>query len=243
MTEFIKRTSDDYTADHDSDTRDRDQIGCVDNSDSEDLKSDSSESGSWSIDESIEFMQVAHKPMFNELPTFSVMSASVGGRSISPIATEPISLFNLSISPISSMEDLSNELSVCANNHTPHEKLTEDLTQPSKATGYDEGEHISLEEITAQINTPPPALSRSNKRLNLETIFEDVFLETPKKRRFNGFKRFNSWRIETYQESTNEERINSFVYDQQQNRTDQEPRRDSTSILCNAFDDKINLNT
>lgn len=241
MTEFIDRASDNYTVDHDIDTRDKDQIGCSESSDSEDSdpKSDSSESGSWSIDESIEFMQVAHKPMFNELPTFSVMSASAGGRSLSPSSNEPISLFNLSISPISSIEDLSND----ANNFLPHgSRLTKDLTQSSTATGYDEEERISLEEITAQINTPP-ILSKSNKRLNLETIFEDVFLETPKKRRFNEMSRFNSWRIETYQEITSEERISSYVFEQQQNRIDQEERPESTSTLCNAFDDKINLNT
>lgn len=239
MTEFLEKATE---------TRDRDRMDFVDNLDSEDSnpKSDSStstsSSGSWSVDDSIEFMQTSHKPMFDELPTFSLRSTSPLGRSLSPIANEPISLFNLSISPISSIEDLSNDQSICASNYITNEKYTKDSTQSVDSnTSCDEDERISLEEITAHINTPPSALSRSNKRLNLETIFEDVFLETPKKRRFNGFRRFNSWRIETFQEITNEERINSYVFEQQQNYNEQDARPDTTNILCTAFDDKINL--
>lgn len=215
---------------------------CVGNSDSEDSNANSdastSSSGSWSIDDSIEFMQTSHKPMFDELPTFSLQSGSPG-RSISPIINEPISLFNLSISPISSMEDLSraNDQSVCAGEYATNERFAKNLTHGDTiGTVYDDddGERISLEEITAQI-TPTSALSRSNKRLNLETIFEDVFLETPKKRRLNEFKRFNSWRIE--------ERINNYVFEQQKNHNEQDTCQDTTNTLCNVFDDKININT
>lgn len=261
MTEFINRTADDYLVDHNSKTcndKAESELGeCVDDSESEGSisKTDSStsSSGTWSIDDSIEFMQTSHKPLFDELPTFSIRSASPSGRCLSPIVNEPISLFNLSISPISSIEDLTHvsDQSVCAAaaaatvSHTDG-KYTKDLKLDDNDTigsGYDEDERISLEEITAKINTPPSALSRSNKRLNLETIFEDVFFETPKKRRFNGFKRFNSWRIETYEKITNEERINSYVFEQQQNQSDQDTHIDTANFLCNAFDDKINLNT
>lgn len=217
---------------------------CSDSDDSDPKNSVSStSSGSWSIDDSIEFMQTSHKPLFDELPTYSIRSASPSGRS--PFLNEPISLFNLSISPISSVEDLSHIVSdtnVSTSNYSINGKYAKELSQASDSieSAYDEDERISLDEITAQINTPPSILSRSNKRLNLETIFEDVFLETPKKRRFNGFKKFNSWRIETYQQITNEERINSYVIEQQQN---QDLPPDTTKILCNSFDDKINLNT
>lgn len=237
MTDFADRTSDAYLTDHNEYTA-RKEINTEDTvSKKNDLSSSSSSSsfGSWSIDNSIEVIQTMHKPLFDELPTFSLKCASPSGRSLSPI--EPISLFNLSISPISSIEDLTrvNEQSICSTNiDTAHcgffTKEDSDFD--------DDNERISLEEIIAQNNTPP-VLSRSNKRLNLETIFEDVFLETPKKRRFNGFKRFNSWRIEI----TNDDRISSYVFEQQQNRDDENPQSETTSVLCNAFDDKINLNT
>lgn len=249
MTEFNDGTSDAILVEQNNGAHDQYKLdemdGCTESTNSDDLsrKSDSSTSscGSWSIDDSIEFMQTSHKPLFDELPTFSLQSAS---RSISPLINEPISLFNLSISPISSIEDLShiNDQSVNNSNYLINGKYIKDLTEASDAieSVYDEDERISLEEITAQINTPPSLLSRSNKRLNLETIFEDVFLETPKKRRFNCFKKFNSWRIET-QQITNEERISSYVIEQQQNRDNQSAPPDTTNLLCNSFDDKINI--
>lgn len=200
------------------------------------LKSDSSSSGSWSIDDDIEYVQPSHKPMFDELPAFSIRSASPSG-CFTPIINEPISLFNLSISPISSMEDLSR---VNDQNDTTNERNTKDVTHTSDSIGVgydDDDDRISLEDLTAQINTPPSMLSRSNKRLNLETIFEDVFLETPKKRKC---QKFNSWRIETFREITNDERVNSYIVDQQQNRLEQE--NSCSDTFCNAFDDKIKLN-
>lgn len=187
-------------------------------SDSE-SSSSSSSSDSWSIDESIEF----HKPMFDELSTFSIKSASplVNGELIS---SEPISLFNLSISPISSIEDISR----LSDDYETNDRIFHIADAITNGV-EDSDERVSIEEITAQISTPPSTISRtSNKRLNLETIFEDVFFETPKKRRFNGFRKFNSWRIE--------ERINSYVFEQ-------DGRQDTTNTLCNVFDDKININT
>lgn len=249
MTEFIENASNASNKEQNDD--DKDGMEFIVSSDSEDSnpKSESSSttsSGSWSIDDSIEFMQTSHKPMFDELPTFSLRSTSPHGLSLSPIDNEPISLFNLSISPISSIEDLTSDQSVCASNCFLNGKSTKDVTESNITTdsSYDDEDRISLEEITAHINTPPSAaLSRSNKRLNLETIFEDVFLETPKKRRFNANKRFNSWRIEKFQEITSEERISSYVFEQQNQNHNEPHARSDTNILCNAFDNKINLNT
>lgn len=202
----------------------------------------SNSSGSWSIDDSIEFSQTSHKPLFDELPTFS----NENGRSMSPIANEPISLFNLSISPISSLEDLtrindqsmlgsigSNVVDVSCG------KFAKDLTPASEdcVSNYDENERISLDEITASINTPPSMLSQSrgsHKRLNLETIFEGVFLETPPKKR-----KFDSRRTAHKFNEITTERISSYVIDQRQQ---QLHGNDSTNGLCNVFDDKINLN-
>lgn len=245
MTENNDKTSNAYMNDQNQKEEEMERF-CDESSDSDDSDpknsvSSTSSSGSWSIDDSIEFMQTSHKPLFDELPTYSIRSASPSGRS--PFLNEPISLFNLSISPISSVEDLSHIVSDTNVSTSVNGKYAKELSQASDSieSAYDEDERISLDEITAQINTPPSILSRSNKRLNLETIFEDVFLETPKKRRFNGFKKFNSWRIETYQQITNEERINSYVIEQQQNQDLVPP--DTTKLLCNSFDDKINLNT
>ncbi|XP_031625718.1 uncharacterized protein LOC116342315 [Contarinia nasturtii] len=243
MTESMRGRADAHLEDQSNEINDKNTVEMddgVENSDSEDiyLKSDSSSSGSWSIDDSIEFLQPAHKPLFDELPTFSIRSTSPSGH-LTSIVNEPISLFNLSISPISSMEDLSR-VNDQIDDRTTNEKNTKDLTQKSDSlgVGYDDDDRISLEDLTAQINTPPSMLSRSNKRLNLETIFEDVFLETPKKRKL---KKFNSWRIETFQEITNDERINSYVIEQQQqNRHEQDNTCNDT--FCNAFDDKIKIN-
>lgn len=214
--------------------------------DSSGLKSsDSSSSGSWSIDDSIEFLQTSHKPLFDEFPTFSLQTCAQNGRSMSPIANEPISLFNISISPISSMEDLritdQSTLGSCGTNvDVSCGKFAKDLTPASEdcVSNYDEDERISLDEITASINTPPSMLSQSrgsHKRLNLETIFEGVFLDTPPKKR-----KFDTRRTAfKFHEITNE-RISSYVFEQQQNQ--QMQGNDSTARLCHSFDDKINLN-
>lgn len=246
MSEFTDRSSDIHLVGPIENNVAGECVEEIESDDSASKKSDDTStscSGSWSIDDSIEFIQTSH----NALPAFSIGTVSPSGRSLSPIYNEPISLFNLSISPISSVEDLTriNDQSVIysGNTNIASEKYTEEWTQNSYSivNDYPEDERISLDEIQAQINTPPSALSKSNKRLNLETIFEDVFLETPKKKRFNEIKRFNSWRIETFQEITNEERISSYVFEQQQNKSDENPGADTTKILCDEFDEKINL--
>lgn len=240
MTEFKEMTFNEYLEDQHNEGAHNRTGGCYINTDLGDscLKSDSStnSSGSWSIDDSIDLLQASHKPLFDELTTFSIQTTTPSRHPSSPTNNETISLFNLSISPISSIEDLSSTA-----DYTTNEIIAGDRTLVSEtiASGYDEDERISLEDLTAQINSPS---HRSNKRLNLETIFEDVFLETPKKRRFNGLKRLNSWRIETFQKITNDERINSYVIEQQKHRNGEDEFADTANILCNAFDNKININ-
>lgn len=252
MTDFLGRTTDTHlTANQNNGNIDKCDGGELSeenySDDSSGLKgSDSSSSGSWSIDDSIEFLHTSYKPLFDELPTFSLRSISPNGRSMSPITNEPISLFNLSISPISSLEDLTrmNDQSVLGNIGSnvvdvSCGKFAKDLTAASEdcVSNYDENERISLDDITASINTPPPVLSQSrgsNKRLNLETIFEGVFLETPPKKR-----KFDSRRTAHKYNEITTERISSYVIEQRQQ---QLHSNDSTNGLCNVFDDKINLN-
>lgn len=249
MSELADRSSDIYLSEPVENNIAAECVDEIESDDSASKRSDTSTScsGSWSIDDSIEFIQTSHKPSYDELPAFSIGTVSPSGRSLSPIFNEPISLFNLSISPISSVEDLTRmndqSLVYSGNTNSASVKYTEEWTQNSYSSVHDypEDERISLDEIHAQINTPPSALSKSNKRLNLETIFEDVFLETPKKKRFNEMKRFNSWRIDTFQEITNEERISSYVFEQQQSKSDEIPCADTTKILCDEFDEKVNL--
>lgn len=221
MTELADLSSDAYLSKPIEDGTANEGIEEIESDDCASEKSDSSMScsESWSTDDSIVFVQTSHKSTYDELTGTESPNA--------------ISLFNLSISPISSAEDLTriNDQSVCtASPNTPSAKYAVDWTKTyPTANDCDENEQISLDEIHAHINTPPLTHSKSNKRLNLETIFEDVFLETPKK------QRFHSWRIETFQEVTNEERISSYVFEQQQSISE------ATNILCGDFDSKINL--
>lgn len=252
MTDFLGRTTDAHiTTNQNNVNNEKCDGGDLSeenySDDSSGLKSsDSSSSGSWSIDDSIEFLQTSHKPLFDELPTFSLRSISPNGRSMSPIANETISLFNLSISPISSLEDLTriNDQSMLGNIGSnvidvSCGKFAKDLTPASEdcVSNYDENERISLDEITASINTPASMLSQSrgsHKRLNLETIFEGKFLETPPKKR-----KFDSQRTAHKFNEITTERISSYVIEQRQQ---QLHGNDSTNGLCNVFDDKINLN-
>lgn len=207
----------------------------------EEATSNTSTSGSWSIDADIEFDRSDTEfkpPPFDELPTFSIRSASPGARSMSPF--EPVSLFNLSISPISSLTDLTKDedtlFGVSSLDGTKNDSRI--FTKDSMGeTDDDDDERISLDTITAQIGTP--ASHCSGKRLNLETIFEGVFLETPPKKR-----KFDSWRIRDLM-FTNE-RISSYVREQQT--TDAHQLQPPTSghdtathMLCDIFEHKIDL--
>lgn len=139
---------------------------------------------------------------------------------------ESISLLNLSISPISANHDDESVGDIFGySDHQPY----------SGESNEEDEERVSLDEITAQINTPPPSHSKSaSKRLNLETIFEGVFLETPPKKR-----KFESWRIRTIREVTAEDRISMYVKEQQQTL---ECSGNSTDSLCDLFDERIDIN-
>lgn len=183
-----------------------DQISpAMQNDGDEDTDSISGESDSsgFSIDESFSFSESYSR-------TFDAENES------------SISLLNLSISPITA---------------NPDDELAKDIFSHSdqhtySGLGEDDDERIPLDEITAQINTPPPSHSKSaTKRLNLETIFEGVFLETPPKKR-----KFESWRI---RQVTTDERISSYVKEQQQT---VDRCEGASNALCNLFDERIDIN-
>ncbi|XP_019543500.3 uncharacterized protein LOC109414173 [Aedes albopictus] len=102
----------------------------------------------------------SNRQLLDELPVFSTQSLSPSGRSLSPI--------DMDTSPPRSSRG----------NSTYHTPCDSPYGQPC---GKD---YVTLEEIQARIGmTPPPDVDqcRSSPRLNLETIFEDKFLETPPK--------------------------------------------------------------
>lgn len=178
-------------------------------------------SSNCSFDDSFQFAE-SYTPAFDELPIFSIKSVSP----ISPITGE-LSLLNLSVSPISSNNDLSEE-------NVNDFNLNFGASSTFSNLNVDDDERISLEEIHAQINTPPSAKSRNlSKRLNLETIFEGVFLETPPKKR-----KSNSWRTNNSFRDFTVERINTYVMEQ---RHALEFKNEITDKLCDIFDDKINI--
>lgn len=137
-----------------------------------------------------------------------------------------ISLLNLSISPITA---------------NPDDEMSKDIFSHSNQHSYsgvdadDDEDRIPLDEITAQINTPPPSHSKSaTKRLSLETIFEGVFLDTPPKKR-----KFESWRIKAIREVAAEERISIYVEEQQQT---VDRCEGASNALCSLFDESIDIN-
>lgn len=106
-----------------------------------------------------------HRDLMDEMPAFSTQSLSPSGRSLSPIDLEPSYSYDESMHCESSAYN------------TPFES-------PSQwPTGKD---FVSIEEINARIGLTPPDSERSRSRLNLETIFEDKFLETPPKKEFES---------------------------------------------------------
>lgn len=126
-------------------------------------------------------LELLNLPRFtssDELPIFNIRSMSPSGCSLSPIdstVNDSFSLRNLNISPISD-----NSKTWDMNNSRDDSLILREIHRKE--------ERITLAEINEQINTPPSA-SRNRRLLNLETIFEDVFLETPP-------KRTDSWRID-----------------------------------------------
>uniref|UniRef100_A0A1Q3EYP2 Uncharacterized protein n=1 Tax=Culex tarsalis TaxID=7177 RepID=A0A1Q3EYP2_CULTA len=103
-----------------------------------------------------------HRDLLDELPAFSTRSPS--GRSLSPIDLDPDS-------PPGSFRNSSAFDTPPAASESP------------AAPGHG---FVSLEEINARIGLTPPDSERSRSRLNLETIFEDKFLETPPKKGFES---------------------------------------------------------
>lgn len=117
----------------------------------------------------------------DELPIFSIKSLSPTSRSISPVMAD-----QMCISPVDfadSDEEYSNDLSV------------------------DNPDRMLLNDIHALIGTPDERNDR--KILNLETIFEDVFLETPPKRKQMTPQQYERKRLSF-------DSISRYVRDQQQ---------------------------
>ncbi|XP_065095392.1 uncharacterized protein LOC135717322 [Ochlerotatus camptorhynchus] len=107
----------------------------------------------------------SNRQLMDELPVFSTQSLSPSGRSLSPIDVD------FSSPPRSSRGNSAY--------NTPFDSPSQMIP-----IGKD---FVSLEEIQARIGLTPPADQDPERcrspRLNLETIFEDEFLETPPKNR------------------------------------------------------------
>jgi len=118
----------------------------------------------------------------DELPIFSISSLSPTCRSLSPVMAD-----QMCISPVdfadSDEEDYSDDLSV------------------------DNQDRMLLNDIHALIGTPDEKNDR--RLLNLETIFEDVFLETPPKRKHLTPQQYERKRFSF-------DNISRYVRDQQQ---------------------------
>lgn len=104
----------------------------------------------------------------DELPIFTIRSISPNGGSISSIDSSP--------------EDQDDDADDDDFSYSGSGSISP--SSPSEMNVSPENpilQAISLEEINAQIGTPPKT-SRYSRYVNLETIFEDKFLETPPKK-------------------------------------------------------------
>ncbi|XP_037031967.1 uncharacterized protein LOC119071235 [Bradysia coprophila] len=131
----------------------------------ESLQIDRSKSRTSSIcsnDDSICSLEIvepgAYQITSDELPIFSISSMSPTSRSLSPVMAD-----QMCISPVD-FSDFDDE----------DEECSDDLST-------DNPDRMLLNDIHALIGTPDEKNDR--RLLNLETIFEDVFLETPPKRK------------------------------------------------------------
>lgn len=122
-----------------------------------------------------------HHITSDELPIFSISSLSPTSRSLSPVLAD-----QMCISPV----DFSDSDEGCS----------EDLSA-------DNPDRMLLNDIHAMIGTPDEKNER--RLLNLETIFEDVFLETPPKRKQITPQQYERKRFSF-------ESISRYVEDQQQ---------------------------
>lgn len=110
---------------------------------------------SFEIDEE-ELLNLPHITV-DELPIFRISALSPSARSLSPISIG---------------EDQNYETRSLYNN----------MDDPDLETDISSDEFTSLDDIHAQIGTSSDC---HNKNVNLETIFEGVFLDTPPKRKMN----------------------------------------------------------
>lgn len=119
----------------------------------------------------------------DELPAFRIQSLSPTSRSLSPIEfnddnddddDDENGLLTFSLSPCGSSSGDLDESSViisCSSRFQP---------EFDKSSDADVDDGISIASINALIGTPPASSAANGKRLlNLETIFEGVFLHTP----------------------------------------------------------------
>lgn len=121
----------------------------------------------------------------DELPIFSIQSISPTSRSLSPI--DNISLLHF-LSPCVSPD------------------YNEAIDDMKGVALFDDDDRVSLEEVNAKIGSSPADAIRE-KKSNLETIFEGVFLETPPK------KPQTSWRLNSIAPQSN--MVNRFVQELQ----------------------------
>lgn len=135
----------------------------------------------------------------DELPIFSLKSISPTSRSLSPIDHESPSTQSPSLS-------LFNISSVIENTPPPSNRKR-NLYHTMDTQDHEAEETMSLDELHARINTP----NRFERRLNLETIFEGVFLDTPPKKKYP--KRTNFQKLIEHHYLTNGE---EYEDDQQQ---------------------------
>lgn len=134
--------------------------GCEDENDPNTKNSshDCSSPAAFHENDEFELLNLPHITV-DELPIFRISSLSPSARSLSPISIAEDQIFE-SRSIYNNMDD------------------------PDFETDFSCDEFTSLDDIHAQIGTPSSDCSES-KIVNLETIFEGVFLDTPPKRKLN----------------------------------------------------------
>ncbi|XP_053680460.1 uncharacterized protein LOC128731367 [Anopheles nili] len=114
--------------------------------------------------------------LVDEMPPFSAYSLSPSARSLSPIEQE--SFESASSTPRSGKDYIGCSTPVYS---TPPIAKEKDVADGHPAEGY-----VTLDEIHARIGLTPPDVNVSRCRLNLETIYEGVFLDTPPKKEFQS---------------------------------------------------------
>lgn len=166
----------------------------------------------------------------DELPIFSLKSISPTSRSLSPIDHESpatqspsLSLFNIS--------------SVFENTPPPSNRKR-NLYHTMDTQDHEAEETMSLDELHARINTP----NRFERRLNLETIFEGVFLDTPPKKKYP--KRTNFQKLIEHHYLTNgEEYENDLQQPRQQLNDNSQTAEQLFHQICSQYDNNNGSST